>query len=332
VNTTAIMVKDLSKHFKSKINRKKGNKANNTLNGENYIIRAVDGINFQVERGEIFGFLGPNGAGKTTTIRMMTGVLRPTHGKIEIFGMDAWKQPLQVKQITGNVPEMANAYISFTGWENLLFMGELYGIPKKRRMERGEELLKKFDLYEKRHLKTKKYSKGMKQRLLLCMALMSEPEILFLDEPTSGLDVQSAKIIKQLLKQYNERGMTIFITTHDMEVANELCDRIAIISHGKIISLDTPANIKRLTQEFQAIDVYFANGVKEEDVKNIPAVKEVQVIPEGFRVIVDNLTESICQIIDYVKSKNIIIKQLNTHQPKLEEAFLTILERGVVNG
>ena len=291
-------------------------------------IHAVDDISFEVKEGEIFGFLGPNGAGKTTTIRMMTGVLRPTKGKIEILGLDAWKNQIAVKQMTGNVPEMANVYLSFSGWENLKFIGELYGISKKERVTKAESLLKQFDLYEKRNLKAKKYSKGMKQRLLLCMALMTNPKILFLDEPTAGLDVQSAKIIKQLIREYNERGVTIFLTTHDMDVANELCDRIAIINHGKIISLDTPENLKKLTQDYQAIDLQFVNGVNKQEIKNLRNISEVQETQEGVHVIVEDIHESICELVDYIKTQNVKIKQLSTHQPKLEEAFLKIIERG----
>jgi len=253
----AILVKELSKHFF--ISRKK--KIGKRSSESNTIIRAVDAISFTVNRGEIFGFLGPNGAGKTTTIRMMTGVLKPSKGNIKIFDHDVWKNPIPIKQITGNVPEEANAYLELTGWQNLIFIGEIYGISKKDREERAESLLKKFELFEKGNMKTKKYSKGMKQRLLLCMALMTNPEVLFLDEPTSGLDVQSARIIKQLIREYNEKGMTIFLTTHDMEIANELCHRIAIINRGKIISLDTPENLKKLTQEYLAIDCYFNEAI-----------------------------------------------------------------------
>jgi ABC-2 type transport system ATP-binding protein len=209
-----------------------------------------------------------------------------------------------------------------------MFIGEIYGIPKKSRIERAEKLLKKFELYEKRNLKAMKYSKGMKQRLLLCMALMSDPEILFLDEPTSGLDVQSARIIKQLIREYNRKGVTIFLTTHDMEVANELCDRIAIINNGKIISLDTPENLKKLTQEYKAIDFYFDNGIDITKFKELTSVREVQKVREGFHVIVEDIHEGVCEIVDFIKKNNLVIKQLNTHQPKLEEAFLRIIERG----
>ena len=292
------------------------------------IIRAVDDISFEVKKGEIFGFLGPNGAGKTTTIRMMTGVLKPTEGIVSIFGQDVWKNPILVKQITGNVPEEANVYFEMSGLQNLLFIGELYGVSKKERLEQAKALLKKFELYEKRNLKAMKYSKGMKQRLLLCMALMSNPEILFLDEPTSGLDVQSARIIKQLIREYNEKGVTIFLTTHDMEVANELCHRIAIINQGKIISMDTPKNLKNLTQEYKAIDFYFANGVSKSRIEELSTVREVQEVREGFHVIVEDVHDSICEIVDFIKQNHLVIKQLNTHQPTLEDAFLKIIERG----
>ncbi len=327
----AIVVKNLSKFFSPSKYGGKGKERKRVQQNSRKIIRAVDDISFEVEKGEIFGFLGPNGAGKTTTIRMMTGVLKPTNGKISIFKQDVWKNTIAVKQITGNVPEEANVYLDLTGWQNLIFIGEIYGVDKKNRVARAEMLLKKFELFDKRNLKSMKYSKGMKQRLLLCMALMSNPEILFLDEPTSGLDVQSARIIKKLIKEYNEKGMTIFLTTHDMEVANELCHRIAIINHGKIISLDTPENLKDLTQEYQAIDFYFINRASKSEIQNLRTVKEVQEVKGGFHIIVEDIHNAIFEIIEYIKSNNLIIKQINTHEPKLEEAFLKIVERGDKN-
>ncbi|MFX0042827.1 MAG: ABC transporter ATP-binding protein [Candidatus Hodarchaeota archaeon] len=325
---SAISVSNLAKYFvppKRGKHRKIGpNSSQRTMS----TIRAVDDISFEVKKGEIFGFLGPNGAGKTTTIRMMTGVLKPSKGNVSIFGHDVWKNPIIVKQITGNVPEEANVYLDLSGLQNLMFIGEIYDVPKKVRLERAEALLNKFEIYEKRNLKSMKYSKGMKQRLLLCMALMSNPEILFLDEPTSGLDVQSARIIKKLIKEYNKNGVTIFLTTHDMEVANELCHRIAIINHGKIISLDSPENLKKLTQEYKAIDFYFTNRVSKTKIKELDTVREVQEVKEGFHVIVEDIHEGICEIVDFIKKNHLIIKQLNTHQPKLEDAFLKIIERG----
>ncbi|MFX1365800.1 MAG: ABC transporter ATP-binding protein [Promethearchaeota archaeon] len=328
---SVIVINHLSKYFDVPKKGKGMKMGPNTPQKTKGNIRAVDDISFEVKKGEVFGFLGPNGAGKTTTIRMMTGVLRPTKGNVSIFGHDVWKNQILVKQITGNVPEEANVYFDLTGLQNLMFIGEIYGVPKKTRLNRAETLLKKFELYEKRNLKSMKYSKGMKQRLLLCMALMSNPEILFLDEPTSGLDVQSARIIKQLIREYNEKGVTIFLTTHDMEVANKLCHRIAIINHGKVISLDTPRNLKKLTQEYKAIDFYFANGVNKTKIEELSSVREVQEVNEGFHIIVEDIHKAICEIVDFIKQNHLIIKQVNTHQPKLEDAFLKIIERGDKN-
>jgi len=325
----AITVENLKKYFTPS---KHGGKAKKgKINTKETIIKAVDNISFKVKKGEIFGFLGPNGAGKTTTIRMLTGVLKPSKGTTSIFGLDVWKNPIPVKQIIGNVPEEANVYLELSGLQNLTFIGELYEIPKTDRLERAKVLLKKFELYENRNMKSIKYSRGMKQRLLLCMALMSNPEILFLDEPTSGLDVKSARIIKELIREYNRRGVTIFLTTHDMEVANELCHRIAIINHGKIIDLDTPENLKKLTQEYQAIDLYFIDGASKSEIEKLDAVKEVQEVKGGFHIIVKNIHNAIFEIIEYIKLNNLIIKQINTHMPKLEEAFLKIIERGEKN-
>ena len=289
-------------------------------------VHAVNKVNFTIKDREIFGFLGPNGAGKTTTIRMLTGVLKPTEGNIKIFNHYLWNDPILVKQIIGNVPELSNIYPDLTAMQNLTLIGELYGVPKKIRIKRAEKLLKQFELFEKRNFKAKKFSKGMIQRLLLSMGLISEPKILFLDEPTSGLDVQSAKIIKQLLKDYNKMGLTIFLTTHDMDVANELCDRIAIINKGNIISLDTPENLKKLFQEYQEINISFNQEVKKEDLRKINSIKELKKIQDEWRIIVYDVNQAIMEIMDFTKSNNLEIKKINTYKPHLEEVFLKIVE------
>ncbi len=321
----AIIVENLSKSFKSSKKKKFKNNIENNFKKKNNSIKAVNDISFKVKEGEIFGLLGPNGAGKTTTIRMMTGVLQPTLGNISIYGYDLWKYSISCKQIMGNVPEMADAYLDFTGFQNLMYIGEIYNISKKERIGKANYLLKKFELHEKKDIKTKKYSKGMNQRLLLCMALMNNPKILFLDEPTSGLDVQSARIIKELIKDYNKQGMTIFLTTHDMEVANELCNRIAIINQGKIINLDTPENLRNLTQKFQAIDCYLEEMVDIKEITSLKTIKDVESINNRYHIIVDDVNNAIYELIAYFKSKNVKLKQFNTYQPKLEDAFLEII-------
>ncbi|MBD3194493.1 MAG: ATP-binding cassette domain-containing protein [Candidatus Lokiarchaeota archaeon] len=308
MKSNIIKVNNLSKHFDE--------------------IKAVDGIDFSVDQGEIFGFLGPNGAGKTTTIRMMTGVLKPTSGTIQIYGKNVWKNQIIIKQILGNVPEMANVYMDLTGLQNLNFIGEVYGVPKKIREKRALKLLKKFELFGRKDSLAKKYSKGMKQRLLLCMALMSNPRILFLDEPTSGLDVQSSIIIKNLIKEYNNDGMTIFLTTHNMNVANEMCDRIAIINKGKIIKMDTPENLRAIEHEYQSIDLYLSQDIDESSLERVEGVEEVKKIKNYYHIVVRDLDTAIFQIIDYIKANDIKIKKINTPEPSLEEVFISAINGG----
>ncbi|MEJ2249655.1 MAG: ATP-binding cassette domain-containing protein [Candidatus Lokiarchaeota archaeon] len=294
-------------------------------------LKAVDKINFNVEEGEIFGFLGPNGAGKTTTIRMLTGVLKPTSGLIKIFGQDFWEDPISIKQRLGNVPEMSNVYIDLTGLENILLLGKLYGIPKNKRVERALDLLKKFELFERKDQKAKKYSKGMKQRLLLCMALISDPELLFLDEPTSGLDVQSSSIIKDLIKEYNDKGTTIFLTTHDMHVANDLCHRIAIINNGKIVGLNTPENLKEIIKEDQTIEFELNRMIEIAQLKNLETIKKIQKIKGRWRVIVENVDDAVNELTQFTKSNDLKIKLIKTKEPHLEEVFLKIINESDKN-
>jgi len=189
-------------------------------------VTAVDHINFEVKKGEIFGFLGPNGAGKTTTIRILTGLLKPDEGKASVAGYDVVKNPIEVKQRIGVVPEVSNAYVDLSAWENLILIGRLYGVPKRKLQEDAIKLLKEFGLYEVRDKLVRGFSKGMKQKLLLCMALVNDPEVLFLDEPTSGLDVESARLLREKIIQYNKDGKTVFLSTHNMERADQLFDTL----------------------------------------------------------------------------------------------------------
>lgn len=328
----AIDVQNLSLHFtlskKRERNKQKNTSRDITESGRivNGKLKAVDQINFQVKRGEIFGLLGPNGAGKTTTIRMLTGILHPTEGKITVFNKELQKNRIMVQQIMGHVPEMSNVYLDLTGMQNLVLIGELYGVPRQERQSRAEKLLKKFELFNRKDSKAKKYSKGMRQRLLLCMALMSDPAILFLDEPTSGLDVQSSVIIKDLIREYHATGMTIILTTHDMEVANELCDRIAIMCNGKIISLDTPENLKELKQQYQAIDIYLEEEVNIEALESLQNVKEVQKKEDYYHIIIHDLDEAISEVVEFTKANHLNLKKLNTYEPHLREIFLKLID------
>ena len=201
---------------------------------------AVDGISFTVEAGEIFGFLGPNGAGKTTTIRMLTGQLRPSSGTARVAGCDVVSERDMLKPQIGVVFEYQNVYERLTAWDNLVFTARLYGVPKRR----VSEVLAQVGLSERTHEMVRKYSNGMKQRLLIARALLPEPKVLFLDEPTRGLDPHMARGIREFVSELAKSGTTVFLTTHYMEEADRICNRVAIIDQGRIMALDTPASLK----------------------------------------------------------------------------------------
>jgi len=203
-------------------------------------LRAVDGISFSVEPGEIFGFLGPNGAGKTTTIRMLTGQLRPTSGAAKVAGYDVVRERQQLKPRIGVVFESQNIYERMSARDNLAFFARLYRVRKAR----VEEALAQVGLKERAGDRVQKYSNGMKQRLLIARALLHEPEVLFLDEPTRGLDAHIARDIRSIVAGLARGGITVFLTTHYMEEADQLSQRVAFLDRGRIVALDTPARLK----------------------------------------------------------------------------------------
>ena len=211
-------------------------------------ILAVDHINFEVAKSEVFGFLGPNGAGKTTTIRMLTGLSKPTDGEASILGFDINSQIVQIKKHIGVVPEISNLYDELSGFDNLLFMAQLYGVSHTQRRKTAEELLKTFRLYERKDSLFRTFSRGMKRALTIASALIHNPEVLFLDEPTVGLDVVAVRSLRNLISNLRRQEKTIFLTTHYLEEADLLCDRVAIIVKGKILTIDTPENLKDKTK------------------------------------------------------------------------------------
>jgi len=207
-------------------------------------ITAVNRIDFEVNGGEIFGFLGPNGAGKTTTIRMLTGLSKPSDGKVSILNYDIRTEITRIKKRIGVVPEASNLYDELSGIDNLIFMAQLFGVARNERVKRAEELLKTFGLFERKNDLFRKYSRGMKRALTIAAALIHNPEIVFLDEPTVGLDVVAARSLRNLIKNMRHQGITVFLTTHYLEEADLLCDRVAIIVKGKIVKIDTPIALK----------------------------------------------------------------------------------------
>lgn len=287
---------------------------------------AVDNISFSIKEGEIFGFLGPNGAGKTTTTRMITGVIPPTSGTAFILGHDIWRKPVLAKQGFGVVPETSNAYADLTAWRNLLLMGELYGLSPALAQERATKLLGTLGLLDRRDQKVQTYSKGMKQRLVLAMALIHEPGLLFLDEPTSGLDVHSKQLILNLLRNLNRDGTTIFLTTHNMEEANRLCDRIAIIRAGKLVAVDAPEKIKSAIERVYRVEVSFDREVPGDGIKELHGVIDVDRTGDKWQITTENRDTIIRSLVDFSLKQGAAILTLVTHAPSLDEAFLRLTE------
>jgi ABC-2 type transport system ATP-binding protein len=287
-------------------------------------LTAVDHISFDVKRGEVFGFLGPNGAGKTTTIRILTGLIKPDGGKAVVAGYDVLKNPIEVKQRIGVVPEVSNAYVDLTAWENLVLIGKLYGVHPQKLKENATNLLKEFGLYEVKDKLVRGFSKGMKQRLLLCMALVNDPEVLFLDEPTSGLDVESARLLREKIIRYNKDGKTVFLSTHNMEEANQICHRIAIINRGRIAAVDTPENLRAQSMDLQYIEVAFSKTVEPQEFsENLSIIKAVSA-GNKVRLYTAELSTVIEFIVEYAKKNNLRILTLNCMMPSLEDVYLKL--------
>lgn len=287
---------------------------------------AVDHINFAVQQGEIFGFLGPNGAGKTTTQRMLTTLLAPTEGSILIHGHDLAHDAYPAKQKIGLVPEESNVYTELTAWDNLMFTASLYRVPRGERANRARELLETFGLWEKRDIKAENFSKGMRRRLSIAMAIIHKPTLLFLDEPTPGLDAQSIRAIWELIRRMNAEGTTVFITTHQIEEANQLCNRVAIIAHGKIAATDTPERLKANFRRVQSVEVAFDGEPPEQGLglESLPGVTTQVKVADKTRLYTESPATLLPQIVRYAEAHHLGIVSLNTLGPSLEDVFLEI--------
>jgi len=218
---------------------------------------AVDDVSLEVRAGEILGFLGPNGAGKTTTIRMLVGLLQPTSGTVRVAGYDVQAQPLKAKAACGYVPDEPNLYAKLTGRELLRLVGDLYGLERAQAERRAEELLRLFDLSAAADDTFDSYSHGMRQKTALAAALVHDPRVLVLDEPTVGLDPKSARLIKDILRQMAERGAAVFLSTHILEIAEHMCDRIGIIDHGRLIAAGTMDELRALGEGERSLEDIF---------------------------------------------------------------------------
>jgi ABC-2 type transport system ATP-binding protein len=312
-SNNAIEVRDLTKYY--------GRPGKGVL--------AVDHISFDVRRGEVFGFLGPNGAGKTTTQRMLSTLLEPTGGNIVINGHDLAHDAYPVKRRTGLVPEESNVYAELSAWDNLMFTARLYRVPRAERAARARELLETFGLWEKRDVKVEDFSKGMRRRLSIAMAIIHRPTLLFMDEPTPGLDAQSARAIRDLVRRLNAEGTTIFLTTHQIEEANQLCDRVAIIHHGQIAAIDTPERLKRAFRRVQSVEVALEpDGLEppkvSESLRDLPGVTTPVKMGDKWRLYTEDPSALLPRVMDYARSHGLRVVSLSTLGPTLEDVFLEI--------
>ena len=288
---------------------------------------AVNHIGFQVNSGEIFGFLGPNGAGKTTTIRMLTGLSKPTDGKASVLGFDINSEIVEAKRHIGVVPEISNLYDELSAIDNLLFVAKLYGVPRTQRRRRAEELLKTFGLYERKDSLFRTFSRGMKRALTVAAALIHNPEVLFLDEPTVGLDVVAARSLRNLISKLRHQGITIFLTTHYLEEADLLCDRIAILVKGQIVKIDTPKALKAVAEEESVIEFSFdgeASRLMSDLSNRLSEVKIVTVDHNKIRIYGGISSRIYNDVFQLAKDKGVEIQSVNSIKPSLEDAFIKI--------
>ena len=289
-------------------------------------VLAVDHVSFTVRRGEIFGFLGPNGAGKSTTVRMLTGYVSPSEGSALLDGHDILTDSLAARRRLGVVPEEANVYVDLTVWQNVMLMAELHGVSRTERTRRGMALLELFELAERRGDRGRALSKGLRQRLMLCMALVSEPAILFLDEPTTGLDVASARLIRDTIARMNrERGTTVFLTTHNLEEANQLCHRLAIIHRGRIAAIDTPQALRGAIESRRSVEVVFTAAPHATPVVSDPgAVVETFAGGAGIRVYTPMPGAAAQEVATWATECGVDIESISTRGPSLEDVFLSL--------
>lgn len=289
-------------------------------------LTALNDITFSIGEGETFGFLGPNGAGKTTTIRILTGISVPTSGTATIFGHDIKHDTIAARQSMGIVSENSNVYDDLTAWQNMIFSAELYHVARKEREKKTIDLLTIFGLYERRNDKVHGFSKGMKRRLTLAMGLVNSPRLLFLDEPTSGLDVQSNLIIREVVMDLVHEGVTVFLTTHNIEEANVMCDRVAIINKGNIAAIDAPERLKKTIQSVQSIELSFDHSSSDmlEELHRLPMVNEVKKTGDKFKLYTQDPSVVIDAVMAYANTHNLKVISITTLGPSLEDVFIRL--------
>ncbi|MFW5880727.1 MAG: ABC transporter ATP-binding protein [Spirochaetota bacterium] len=289
-------------------------------------VRAVDGIDFAVAEGELFGFLGPNGAGKTTTIDVLTGLGRSDSGTVRIGGIDCSRNPKAAQHLMGIVPDESNLYPELSGRDNLEFCGSLYGMPAKEREARAGELLDRFGLEYAAGRRFGGYSKGMKRKLTIAAGIVHSPPLLFLDEPTTGIDVASARDIRRLLAELNGAGTTVFLTTHYIEEAERLCDRIAFIVGGRIVRTDTVDVLIEDARHLHVVHITVDARADELASTISSRFDGVACVPESDREIriESSAPVSVGPIIRMIEEHGVEVYEARRLRPSLEEVFVRI--------
>ncbi|MFW6135739.1 MAG: ABC transporter ATP-binding protein [Chloroflexota bacterium] len=272
-------------------------------------VLAVDRIGFEVQPGEVFALLGPNGAGKTTTIRMLTGLTRPDAGEAQVLGLDLARDLPRIKKRIGVVPERSNLYNELSARENLIFMGQLFGVPRWERGPRADELLRRFRLEGKREARFRGLSKGTKRAVTVAASLVHRPQLLFLDEPTSGLDVINARALRALIERLRDEGVTIFLTTHYLEEADRLADRVALMVDGRIVTSDTVAGLKsRVADGHAVVEIRYRDSMA----------------PDRIRLHGDDGTSGVRAALDRAEAAGRQVVSIDTVRPTLEDAFIEL--------
>jgi ABC-2 type transport system ATP-binding protein len=292
---------------------------------EKFEITALNGLSLEVRPGEIFGLLGPNGAGKSTTVGVLTTRVRPTSGRAWIGEHEIWSRPMAVKPLIGVVPQRPNLDFSLTAREVLIFHGAYFGVPSAERVERANLLIAKFQLTDRADHLPREFSGGMMQRLSIARAMMHDPEVLFLDEPSAGLDPQTRLLLWEIVRDYNGRGKTIVLTTHNMEEADALCQRVAIVDHGRIIALGTPAELKRSIPGGYVIHMKFHPRTEAlvERLTRLPGVTEVRPIGDaGADLYADRGGPLVAEAFAAALAAGADISDVHISEPSLENLFL----------
>lgn len=294
---------------------------------------AVKGISFDIKEGEIFSLLGPNGAGKTTTISMLSTLYTPTSGDATIGGHSITKEPMAVKQVIGVIPQELALYEDLTARENLVFWGQMYGLSGKDLSKRVDEVLEQIDLTDKARNRVKTYSGGMKRRVNIGVGLLHKPRLLFMDEPTVGIDPQSRRAILDTVKDLNQQGMTVLYTTHYMEEAAELSNRVGIIDHGELIALGTQKELTQQVGETETLILHIGENDDAEaladSLKDINDILEASTTDHEVSIVAREAEEILAAVVTEANEHDIKIRSIDIREPNLEAVFLHLTGRAL---